>query len=41
MFVAPALLIGLGLGIWRKSWRLVVALVAVGLVFSTVGWLAA
>ena len=31
-------MIGLGLGIWLKSWRLVVALVLVGLVVSIVGW---
>lgn len=30
-FAAPALLIGLGLGAWLKSWRIVVALIVVGL----------
>jgi hypothetical protein len=38
MYFAAALLIGVGLGVWLKSWRLVVALVLVGLAISTVGW---
>lgn len=38
MFSAAALLIGLGLGIWLKSWHLVVVLVVVGLLLSIVGW---
>lgn len=41
LFAAPALLIGLGLGVWLNSWRVVVALVVVGLVVSMVGWRAA
>lgn len=39
-FSAAALLIGLGLGLWLKSWRLVAALVVAGLAVSTIGWLA-
>ena len=31
-------MIGLGLGIWLKSWRLIVALVVVGLAIAIVGW---
>lgn len=38
MYSAAALFIGLGLGIWLKSWRLVAALVLVGLAVSIVGW---
>jgi hypothetical protein len=38
MSSVAALLIGLGLGIWLKSWRLVVALALVGLALSIVGW---
>lgn len=37
-FSAAALLIGLGLGLWLKSWRLVAVLVAIGLAVSMVGW---
>ena len=40
-FAGPALLIGLGLGIWLRSWRLVAALVAIGLTVAVVGWRAA
>lgn len=38
MFAAPALLIGLGLGILLKRWSVVAVLAAVGLVVSIVGW---
>lgn len=38
MYSAAGLLIGLGIGIWLKNWRVVVALVLVGLAVSIVGW---
>jgi hypothetical protein len=38
MYFAAALLIGVVLGVCLKSWRLVVALVLVGLAISIVGW---
>src|SRR5437588_9561637 len=40
MYSAAALLIGLGLGIRLKNWRLVAALILVGLAVSIVGWAA-
>jgi hypothetical protein len=41
VFAAPALFIGLVLGIWLKRWRVVLGLVIVGLVVFAVGWQAA
>lgn len=41
VFAAPALFIGLVLGIWPKRWPVVLGLVIVGLVVFTVGWQAA
>jgi hypothetical protein len=38
MYSAAALLLGVGLGLWLKSWRVVLALVLVGLAVSIVGW---
>jgi hypothetical protein len=41
VFAAPALFIGLLLGIWLKRWRVVLVLVIVGLIVFAVGWQAA
>jgi hypothetical protein len=38
VYSAAAVLIGLVLGLWLKSWRLVAALVIAGLAVSLVGW---
>ena len=38
MYSVAALLIGLGLGIWVKRWRLVLALLFIGLFVSIAGW---
>jgi len=38
LYVAAPIVVGLGLGIWLKRWRVVVVLVLLGLAVSIIGW---